>query len=470
MDNDSSDNESNAEYLSEDSTCENKITIFLNKNSKISVESCSINENNLKKVIRKRKRSQGRSQGHNKNKYEDILNKYTEEEREHFEGMSDTEKMEIYSCEKIIEESKIDTSEPLRFKILNWNIDNSTKHILISKIEQFNRMTPNSSEYFKLDNWLHTLAKLPIGEYNAPNTNGKKEVSKYLTNLKKSLDQNIYGHNETKDQILRILAQWINNPDSKGYAIGIQGSPGVGKTKLIKDGICKAMEYPLSFISLSGLSDSSYLNGHQYTYEGSAYGKIVECLIKAKTMNPIFLFDELDKVCNSSKGDEIINTLIHITDPVQNDKYNDKYFQEIDLDLSKSLMIFTYNDENNINPILKDRMITIKVSGYDNKEKSILCTDYILPELLSEYNMKVGDIVFEEKLLKMIIDEHHDDEGVRNIKRVLNDTLSRINMMKYIITDGINIKTPYQITKQFYDKYCKNKMKISEKSHTSIYC
>jgi ATP-dependent Lon protease len=462
----SSDNESSTECSGEDSICENKFVLFLSRNSKITVESGTIKKNHLKKVIRKRRCVRDRC----KNKYEDIVKKYTEEEREHFEGMSDTEKMEIYACEKSIEESKIDTSEPLRFKILNWDIDNSTKNILISKIEQLNRMTPNSSEYFKLDNWLHTLEKLPIGAYNAPNTNGKKEISKYLTNLKKSLDTNIYGHKETKDQILRILAQWINNPDSKGYVIGIQGSPGVGKTKLIKDGICKSMEYPLSFISLSGLNDSSYLNGHQYTYEGSAYGKIVESLIKAKTMNPIFLFDELDKVCNSSKGDEITNTLIHITDPVQNDKYNDKYFQEIDLDLSKSLMIFTYNDENDINPILKDRMITIKVSGYNSQEKLCLCSDYIIPELLSEYNMKVGDIIFEEKILKKIIEEHRDDHGVRNIKRVLNDTLSRINMMKYVMTDGINIKTPYEITEQFYDKYCKNQMKASEKSHISIYC
>lgn len=462
----SSDNESSTECSGEDSICENKFVLFLSRNSKITVESGTIKKNHLKKVIRKRRCVRDRC----KNKYEDIVKKYTEEEREHFEGMSDTEKMEIYACEKSIEESKIDTSEPLRFKILNWDIDNSTKNILISKIEQLNRMTPNSSEYFKLDNWLHTLEKLPIGAYNAPNTNGKKEISKYLTNLKKSLDTNIYGHKETKDQILRILAQWINNPDSKGYVIGIQGSPGVGKTKLIKDGICKSMEYPLSFISLSGLNDSSYLNGHQYTYEGSAYGKIVESLIKAKTMNPIFLFDELDKVCNSSKGDEITNTLIHITDPVQNDKYNDKYFQEIDLDLSKSLMIFTYNDENDINPILKDRMITIKVSGYNSREKLCLCSDYIIPELLSEYNMKVGDIIFEEKILKKIIEEHRDDHGVRNIKRVLNDTLSRINMMKYVMTDGINIKTPYEITEQFYDKYCKNQMKASEKSHISIYC
>ena len=460
---------SNSDYESDKETaCENKIVVFLNNNnSKLVVHSNSVDH---QKGFIKRKRRKTSDSKEKDKKYEDILKKYTEEEKEYFDGLSDFEKNEVYTCEKMIEEHGIDSSEPIRFKILNWDIDNSTKNMLISKNEQFNRMSQNSGEYFKLDKWFQTLGKIPIGEYNLPMINGKKDVSKYLTNVKKSLDKNIYGHYETKDQILRILAQWISNSESNGYVLGIQGSPGVGKTKLIKDGICKAMGYPLSFISLSGLGDASYLNGHQFTYEGSAPGKIVESLIKAKTMNPIFLFDELDKVCSSSKGDEIINTLIHITDPVQNDKYNDKYFQEIDLDLSKSLMIFTYNNENSINPVLKDRMITIKVSGYNSKEKLCLCKDYIIPELLPEYNMKPGDIIFEENILKKIIEDHRDDQGMRNIKRVLNDSLSRINMMKYIVTDDINIKTPYTISEQFYDKYCKNKIKTDERSHISIYC
>ena len=103
-------------------------------------------------------------------------------------------------------------------------------------------------------------------------------------------------------------------------------------------------------------------------------------------MNPLFLFDELDKVSNTYRGQEIINTLIHITDPVQNDKYNDRYFEEIDFDISRSMIIFTYNDEELINPILKDRMIVINVPGYSNEEKLVLAQDYIVPEILKQYN------------------------------------------------------------------------------------
>ena len=139
---------------------------------------------------------------------------------------------------------------------------------------------------------------------------------------------------------------------------------------------------------------------------------------------------------------------------MQNDKFCDKYFEEIDLDLSKSLIIFTYNDESAINPILRDRMITIKVSGYNAKQKMIICNDYILPELLPQYNMKKGDVVIEDSLLRNIIDVHGKEEGVRNLKRVLNDILSCINMMKYIPNKNVKIEFPFKVTTEFYHQFC----------------
>ncbi len=397
-------------------------------------------------------------------KYDEITHKYNHFERDNFYNLSNEEQEEIYKLEKILEKVGYNIPEPLRFKFLKLKISNNVKNIIISKLEQLNNMTPCSGEYFKLSNWINTLSKIPIGQYHTlPIKNTDNDIAPYLQNIKSTIDKNIFGHDETKEQIIRILAQWISNPNSNGYVIGIQGSPGVGKTKLIKEGICKAMEYPFSFISLGGISDASYLNGHHYTYQGATYGKIIECLIKARVMNPVFLFDELDKVSNTSRGDEIINTLIHITDPVQNDKYNDKYFEEIDLDLSKSLIIFTYNDENAINPILKDRMITIKVSGYNSKEKLILCRDYIIPELLPQYNMKKEDLIFEDTLLKNIIDNYGNEEGVRNLKRILNDIISWINVLKYIPTNGIEIKFPFIVNNEFYNNYCKKTEKKQEK-------
>jgi len=187
----------------------------------------------------------------------------------------------------------------------------------------------------------------------------------------------------------------------------------------------------------------------------------LESLFKAGSMNPIFLFDELDKISNTAKGEEIVNTLIHLTDPVQNDRYTDKYYEEISLDLSKSIMIFTYNNEENINPILKDRMITIKASGYTVVEKLELCKEYLIPELVIQYNMKKEDVVFDDALLKFIIETYGKDEGVRNLKRVLNNILSHINTMKYIKTDGKLVQLPYKVTREFIEKYCKIQDKLN---------
>jgi len=169
------------------------------------------------------------------------------------------------------------------------------------------------------------------------------------------------------------------------------------------------------------------------------------------------LFDELDKVSNTYKGQEIINTLIHITDPVQNDKFNDRYFEEIDFNLSRAMIIFTYNDESQINPILKDRMIVINVNGYNTDEKIILATDYIIPEILKQYNLNKNDILFSNELLKYIINDIEKEDGVRNLKRAINNIISWINMMIYIPIDSIKISLPFIVTNNFYDKYCKKK-------------
>jgi ATP-dependent Lon protease len=207
---------------------------------------------------------------------------------------------------------------------------------------------------------------------------------------------------------------------------------GTGKTSLVKDGLAKALGIPFSFIALGGAADGSFLDGHSFTYEGSMYGKIAEVLMRAQCMNPLIFFDELDKVSDSSRGAEVTSILTHLTDSIQNERFNDKYFGEIDFDLSKSLIIFSYNDEHLVNPILRDRMITIHVKGYDVKDKLILARDYLLPEILKQYKFLPTDIVFEDEVIIKIIQKVPDEEGVRNLKRGLESIVSWINMHRYI--------------------------------------
>jgi len=317
-----------------------------------------------------------------------------------------------------------------------------------------------------LGKWITSVSQLPLGVYKE--IRQEKNISKFLTDIHNNLDKVIYGHTDTKEQIIRILAQFISNPDAKGYVIGIQGSMGVGKTKFIKDGIAKVIGFPLAFIALGGISDSSYLKGHSYTYEGSTYGKIVEQLIKAKVMNPIFFFDELDKVSTGRYGEEIINTLIHITDGTQNEKFSDKYLEELELDLSKSIIFFTFNDINRVNPILRDRMIVINIDKYSREDKLKLTRHSLLEVIYKSYNFKETDVEMTDEMIYYIIDKTTEEDGVRNLQRNINNIYSYINMNRYILMDGKTISFPYKIEKEFVDKYLIMKRDIN-KNNLSMY-
>merc|ERR1711991_1311022 len=190
--------------------------------------------------------------------------------------------------------------------------------------------------------------------------------------------------NDAKMQIMQLAGQWITNPSALGTAIAIKGPMGTGKTTLVKEGISKILGREFAFIALGGASDSSFLEGHSYTYEGSTWGKIVQILIESKSMNPVIYFDELDKVSDTPKGEEIVGILTHLTDTSQNSAFHDKYFAEIDFDLSKCLFIFSYNDENKVNPILRDRMYRILTKGYDMKQKQTISTKHLMPNIRSQ--------------------------------------------------------------------------------------
>ena len=389
---------------------------------------------------------------HNKkNNYNNVLINYSKDEITYFNKLLPDTQDNIIKIEKNINDISNDLV-PTRFKFLLSNTTIENKRVIINKLNELNKLSSHSSEYSKLYKYVNTLSKLPLGLYH--NINIRKDgISNYLSNIKKELDDKIYGHNETKDQIIRILAQFIANPNARGYAIGIQGSMGVGKTKLIKDGIAKVLKYPFAFIPLGGISDSSYLKGHLYTYEGSTYGKIVDEIIKAKVMNPIFFFDELDKISSSRYGEEITNTLIHITDNTQNDSFSDKYLEELNLDLSKSLMFFTFNNIDNINPILRDRMIIIKVDKYSISDKIKLCKNFLIKEICTSYNIKSDNIIIKDENIEYIINRTTEEDGVRNLQRNINNIYSYINMNRYIKIDDKLIKFPFTISREFINKY-----------------
>jgi ATP-dependent Lon protease len=396
-----------------------------------------------------------------------LLQKYTSDEKNYLLQLKKEERVKIELLENNIHNTISKDLIPLRFKILMASMDDTTKRIILNKLNTFTQMTDTSSgEYFKLKNWLDNVSHLPFDKYvTIPITykDPMDKITTFMNETKESLDKTVYGHVEAKQQILRILAQWISNPNSYGHCIAIHGPMGIGKTSLIKEGLAKALKIPFGFIALGGASDGSFLEGHSYTYEGSTYGKIAEMLIKTQCSNPILFFDELDKVSLTKKGEEIIGILTHLTDATQNEKFNDKYFGEIDLNLSKSLIIFSYNNDNAINPILKDRLITIKVEGYKKAEKIIIAKNYLLPDIYKNFGFSSIDIILEDKLIDLIIELVPEEQGVRNLKRGLETIISWINMYRF--TNNKNT-FPFTVTEQFIHKHLQ---KNKEETYTKMY-
>jgi ATP-dependent Lon protease len=276
-----------------------------------------------------------------------------------------------------------------------------------------------------------------------------------MSNAQNTLDKCVYGMNDAKLQIMQMVGQWIVNPGSIGTAIAIHGFAGTGKTTIVKEGISKILGREFAFIALGGSGDSSFLEGHSYTYEGSTWGKIVQILIDSKCMNPVIYFDELDKVSDTPRGQEIIGILTHLTDTTQNSQFHDKYFSEIDFDLSKCLFIFSYNDENAVNPILRDRMYRIQTKGYDTKEKIKIARDYLLPKIREQVSFKEGDVIIPDDVLNYLITNTRftsNEMGVRNLKRCLEIIHTKLNLFRLmkpeiqLFEKDMNMRVQFPIT------------------------
>ena len=334
------------------------------------------------------------------------------------------------------------TDMPYRLSVLQSKIPRLFKSIAMNKISSLRNLDPGSGEYYKIKNWVDGFMKIPFNtEKTLPVTlaaNGVDECSAFMETAKKQLDDAVYGLNDAKLQIMQLVGQWISNPTAMGTAIAIQGPPGTGKTSLIKDGISKILGRDFAFIALGGATDSSFLEGHSYTYEGSTWGQIVDILMKCKSTNPVIYFDELDKISDTPKGEEITGILTHLTDNTQNGQFHDKYFTEINFDLSKCLFIFSYNDESRVNRVLLDRMYRIRTSGYSTKDKVCITQNYLVPKIMEQVRFCEGDITIPQDMIEYIVENYTEKEdGVRNLKRCLEIVHTKLNLHRLMKPDSI---------------------------------
>lgn len=378
---------------------------------------------------------------------------------------SDHQKALIKELREINKVTRID--KPYRISLLEANIPIAFKAAAFKKVNMMRMMDAGSGEFNKLKTWVDAFMKMPFTSYRSLPVSiedGVEACHTFMENAQKTLDQAVYGLSDAKMQIMQMLGQLITNPKSIGTAIAIHGPPGTGKTSLVKEGISKILNRPFAFIALGGATDSAFLEGHGYTYEGSTWGKIVQILMDSQCMNPVIYFDELDKISDTPRGEEIVGILTHLTDTTQNSEFHDRYFSEINFDLSKCLFIFSYNDESKVNPILKDRMYRIRTKGYSTKEKNVIATQYLLPRIQEQVKFAEGDILIPDDVLQYINDVHcHKEDGVRNMKRCLEIIHTKLNLYRLMrpgsnLFEGemaLNVEFPFKVTKDIVDKLIK---------------
>jgi hypothetical protein len=370
-----------------------------------------------------------------------------------------------------------DTGIGLMLKILTLKLPREVQGMILAKYNGLQSLEPSSNEYYKLRSWLDKVVNIPFGIYKeipARLEDGHEKCADFMRGAKKCLDQAVYGQEDSKLQIMQFISTKIANPDSRGLSLLLVGPPGIGKTASIKNGIAKALGWPFQFISLGGDSDASTYTGHQLVYESSHCGKIVNSLITSKSMSTVLMFDEIDKISQTPKGEEVMNLLIHLTDPVQNDYFEDKYLAGVPIDLSKVMFIFSANDINKIDKVLLDRMMVINLKGYSVKEKTVIAEQYLLPAALKEVNL-TERVSISKEILATIIEEYTGEEkGVRELKRCIEQVTQKINMLRMYNSPDLpfyikDFSLPFIVKKDHLSLFLKKKEE-SDGPPAGMYC
>ena len=360
-----------------------------------------------------------------------------------------------------------DTGVNLMLRILTLKLNPDIQALILAKYNALQNLDPSTGEYFKLRSWLDKAVSVPFGMYKeipVKMEDGSEACATFMKGAQKALDEAVYGQEDTKLQILQYITTKIANPTGRGTSLLLVGPPGIGKTSIIKNGIAKALGFPFQFISLGGDSDASTYTGHQLVYESSHCGKIVNSLIAAKSMSTIILFDEVDKISATPKGEEVGNMLIHLTDPASNEAFEDKYLSGIPIDLSKAMFVFSANDITKIDKVLLDRLMVIQLKGYDLKQKLTIAENYLLPSALKDVSL-VERVAISKEVLTYIIEEYAKEEtGVRELKRCMEQMAQKLNMLRMYNSPSLpfhikDFALPFVVKKEHVDLFLKKKEK-----------
>ena len=332
-------------------------------------------------------------------------------------GEKDEFKAEIMAIEKQIK------SKPM---------SKEAKEKAVKELKKLKMMSPMSAEATVVRNYIDWLITMPWGEYTEDSTD--------LKAAEDILNEDHYGLEEVKERLLEYLAVRTLTENSKGQIICFLGPPGVGKTSLAKS-IAKALNKKFVRASLGGVRDEAEIRGHRRTYVGALPGKIVQCLKKSGSSNPVFLLDEVDKMSMDFRGDPS-SALLEVLDPEQNATFGDHYL-EVDYDLSKIMFVLTANSLQGVPRPLLDRMEVITISGYTDVEKFNIAKKYLLTKQMELHGLKPEDMEVDDDALRNLASLYTREAGVRNLERIIS-TVARKVAKKLVDgrLEAINNKKP----------------------------
>lgn len=346
------------------------------------------------------------------------------------------------------DDEALDEIDEYKDKLKKLKVNKSIKEKIDAEIKRLERMSPSSAESSVIRTYLDTIFALPWAKET------KDKIS--LKDSEEILNQDHFGLEKVKERILEFLAIRSLSKEIKGPILCFVGPPGVGKTSIAKS-IARAMNRKFVRVSLGGVRDESEIRGHRRTYVGAIPGRIINAIKEAKTKNPVFLFDEIDKMASDFRGDPA-SAMLEVLDPEQNKDFTDHYM-EIPFDLSKVLFITTANSLSTIPRPLLDRMEIIEVSGYTELEKLEICKKYLIPKQEKEHALKEGFLSIDDNNLKNIISYYTRESGVRSLERVMG-TLCRKAARAFV--EDKNLKT-FSVDDSNMEKYLGKKKFIYEK-------
>ena len=347
------------------------------------------------------------------------------------------EQMRAIQEELGVEEDIEEEVEAWKKKLKKLKMPSKTEKKVEKEINRFEKLQPSSAESNVARSYIETILELPW------NKTTKTKID--LKNAEKILNQDHYGLDKVKERVLEYLAVVELSGELKGPILCLVGPPGVGKTSIARS-VARATGREFVRMSLGGVRDEAEIRGHRRTYIGAIPGRIISCLKEAGTNNPVFLFDEVDKVGTDFKGDPA-SALLEVLDPEQNKEFMDHYL-EVPFDLSKVMFITTANTTDTIPRPLLDRMEVIRVEGYTEEEKVEIARNYLIPKQQQNHGLKSENITFSESAIRDVINYYTRESGVRNLEREIAN-VCRKAARKLVTTK----KNAYRITPKNLEQY-----------------